>query len=240
MDINKYIRNIPSTFQGKQAISLALLFVSVAIIGLLLAASLGFFSQTESEETPILDRPFKAFIDTSNNTMHVLNRSNFITILDMETLLPIDILRFDEGVTDMAFNQNVQKIYTIDDRENTLTIIDVKRKEREVISVGLGPTQILLNTIDNKVYVLNHRSGDISVIDGFSDKIVATILIEGETDAINILPGLNILYAISSKDKILTIIDMNRNNTRVVSHLDFRPSIIFVTPSGSGLLQSTS
>jgi YVTN family beta-propeller protein len=77
------------------------------------------------------------------------------------------------------------------------------------IAVGSKPFGIAVNTKTNKLYVTNTGSNDISVIDGASNAVVATI-----TDpnavlpiAVAVNPTTNTIYVANSQSNNVTVID---------------------------------
>ncbi len=88
------------------------------------------------------------------------------------------------------------------------------------IQVGNGPTGVAANSDTNKIYVANHRSGTISVIDGSSNSVIATVSSEG--DAITTNPATNMIYA-SSGSAVYVINGSNNNvaNTIGISNNGF-------------------
>lgn len=78
-----------------------------------------------------------------------------------------------------------------------------------IIPVGNTPIAVAVNATTNKIYIVNRGSDDLSVIDGTTNSVVATITdpraVAPVTVAVN--PATNTIYVANSQSKNLTVID---------------------------------
>ncbi len=94
------------------------------------------------------------------------------------------------------------------------------------ISVGTKPAGVAVNTTTNKLYVANTGSNDISVIDGASNSVVATI-----TDpnavlpvAVAVNPTTNTIYVANSQSNNVTVIDSATDSVTATIPVGTAPS----------------
>jgi YVTN family beta-propeller protein len=77
------------------------------------------------------------------------------------------------------------------------------------IAVGTKPVGVIVNTTTNKIYVANSGSNDVSVIDGASNSVVATITDPNAVApvAVAVNSTTNTIYVANSQSNNLTVID---------------------------------
>src|SRR5260370_15953182 len=74
----------------------------------------------------------------------------------------------------VAVNPSTHKAYAVDERDGNVVVMNSAGTTRTV-KVGANPIALAIDRKTNKIYVANTGSGSISVIDGASDDVVATI-----------------------------------------------------------------
>jgi YVTN family beta-propeller protein len=73
-------------------------------------------------------------------------------------------------------NGKMNTVYVVNSKSNTVSVISGDNNTKLVdIPVGDNPSDIAVNTFTNTVYVSNRNSGGLSVIDSYSDMVVAGI-----------------------------------------------------------------
>ena len=75
------------------------------------------------------------------------------------------------AVLDLA----THKAYVVDTQKDSVSVVG---STSVAINVGRGPIALALNAVTHRVYVANHGSGTVSVIDGKSDQVIATIPVD--------------------------------------------------------------
>jgi YVTN family beta-propeller protein len=78
----------------------------------------------------------------------------------------------------IVFNPASQKVYVVDTSRDSISVIPATSQTSQTINVGRAPIAIAVNTVTGRVYVANHDSGSVSVIDGKSDQVIATIPVD--------------------------------------------------------------
>jgi DNA-binding beta-propeller fold protein YncE len=89
-----------------------------------------------------------------------------------------------KGVHGIAIASDLGKAYISNGRDSSVTIIDLNSLAfRSKVSVtGQNPDAILYDQFSQKVFVYNGRSSNATVIDALSDKVVATIKLDGKPE----------------------------------------------------------
>jgi YVTN family beta-propeller protein len=116
----------------------------------------------------------------------------------------------------IALNRAANKAYVVDPGHNAVAILDVAGHSAKSVSVGDDPVAIAFNPANNRVYVANNRGGTVSVLDGRTDAVVATLNVGKLPYAIAANPGENKVYVSNTFSNLLTIIDGVTNKTKTV------------------------
>ena len=83
--------------------------------------------------------------------------------------------------------------------------------------MGDDPLAIAVNSVTNRVYVLNTTSGTVSVLDGKTDAVVATVNVGKWPYVLAANPAENKVYVSNIFSNVITIIDGVTNTTKTVS-----------------------
>jgi DNA-binding beta-propeller fold protein YncE len=89
-----------------------------------------------------------------------------------------------KGVHGIAIASDINKVYISNGRDSSVTIIDLKSLafKLKVSVTGQNPDAILYDQFSHKVFVYNGWSSNATVIDALSDKVVATITLDGKPE----------------------------------------------------------
>jgi YVTN family beta-propeller protein len=79
------------------------------------------------------------------------------------------------------------------------------------IPVGTSPVGLAVNDNTNTIYVANHESNTVSVIDGGTNAVVATIPVGPGPGPILAYVPANLIYVNNTGDRTMTVIDGNSN-----------------------------
>jgi YVTN family beta-propeller protein len=123
-----------------------------------------------------LDEKGPTYMVFSGANMYVANRgSNTVSVIDEHNNTKIkDIAVVQPGyMALMGAGSNTPKIYVANEgSRHTVSVIDVQNNTKiKDIVVGQSPQYIAASAFD-MIYVANEGSNTVSVIDGFSDKVV--------------------------------------------------------------------
>jgi len=82
------------------------------------------------------------------------------------------------------------------------------------VPVGKSPDFVAVNSVTNRIYVSNSGDGTVSVVDGATNTVIATITVGGQPLGIAVNPGTNMVYValFAGLDSKVDVID-GRSNT---------------------------
>ena len=106
----------------------------------------------------------------------------------------------------LAFNPTTHRLYAVDQDGNRVIVVD-RHGTRSSIPVGHAPNCIVVDAAVNRIYVVNTGSGNISVIDGSTDRVVKTLPGEEHPYAIGFDAALHRAYVTNTYSNKVTIID---------------------------------
>lgn len=136
------------------------------------------------------------------------------------------------GVT---VNPSTHKAYAVDERDGNVMVIDSAGTMRTV-KVGDNPIALAIDRKTNKIYVANTGSGSISVIDGASDNVVATIPGEAHPYAVAVNEVTGTVYVTNTYSDAVTVIDVHTDTAHPLNvggadgiAIDSRTNTIFLT-----------
>ena len=143
------------------------------------------------------------------------------------------------GITDIATNQNTNKIYAVG--SGTVTVIDgvTDTISTTIPIVGAGFVDVNSNT--NKIYVTNSGCNCVYVIDGSTNQILTTIDISFTPRDLAVNPVTNMIYVPSTGYDcsircgpvgMLEVIDGNTNTViTTINHLSPQLTSVVVNPT---------
>src|ERR1700694_1225877 len=108
----------------------------------------------------------------------------------------------------VAINPSTHKAYAVDERDGTVVVMNSAGTTRTV-KVGANPIALAIDRKTNKIYVANTGGGSISVIDGVSDDVVATIPGEAHPYAIAVNDITGTVYVTNTYSDAVTVIDVH-------------------------------
>lgn len=106
----------------------------------------------------------------------------------------------------VAFNPANRSFYAVDQDGNRVLVIGLEGK-RTSIEVGKQPNAIAIDPGADRIYVVNAGSGNVSVIDGARNRVMATLATDKRPYAIGIDDALHRAYATNTFSDKITVID---------------------------------
>jgi len=91
----------------------------------------------------------------------------------------------------------------------------------KTVTVGTAPNGISTNTTTNVVYVSNTGTNTVSVIDGASNTVTATIITGNAPGPIAVYVPANLIFVYNTKDKTMSIIDGYTNTVNKTEAVPF-------------------
>jgi len=113
----------------------------------------------------------------------------------------------------LGFNTATQRLYAVDQDADRVLVLD-KTGTQSSIPVGKQPNAIAIDPDIDRIYVVNAGSGSVSVIDGRSDRVVATAPTDTRPYAIGIDTSLHRAYVTNTFSNKVTVIDDATNEAQ--------------------------
>jgi YVTN family beta-propeller protein len=117
----------------------------------------------------------------------------------------------------IVLNPASNKVYAVDPGHHAVAIIDVAAHTSSRVKVGDDPLAIAVNSVTGRVYVLNTTSGTVSVLDGKTDAVIATVNVGKWPYVLAANPAENKVYVSNIFSNAITIIDGVTNITKTVN-----------------------
>jgi YVTN family beta-propeller protein len=113
----------------------------------------------------------------------------------------------------LGFNSTTHRLYAVDQDGNRVLVID-KGGTQSSIAVGRQPNSIAIDPATNRVYVVNAGSGNVSVVDGSSDAVIATVPTDARPYAIGIDASLHRSYVTNTFSNKITVVEGTNNSAQ--------------------------
>ncbi len=121
-------------------------------------------------------------VDSAAQRLYVTRGTHVMVIDTAKNAVVGDIVN-TPGVHGVALAPKLNKGFTSNGRENTVTVFDLKTlKETGRIAVGKNPDAILYDPATNRVFTFNGSSNDITVVDAGAGKVIGTIPVGGKPE----------------------------------------------------------
>ena len=99
------------------------------------------------------------------------------------------------------------KFYAVNTSKDTVTVLDRNGHFDSRIPVGKEPVSLASNPDTNRIYVANSGSGNVSVIDGHTDKVIATVPVGESPYVMAVNRPANKVYVSRTFSDVTVIID---------------------------------
>ncbi len=110
-------------------------------------------------------------------------------------------------------------IYVANSGSNTVSIIDGSNRVLSNITVGLKPTDVATDTVEEGLnsfaFVANTDSNTISVIDTRVNKVIDNVTVGDQPGSIVLNPMTNRLYVANSDSNTVSVIDYFMSNNQI-------------------------
>ena len=113
-----------------------------------------------------------------------ISRGTRVMVVDPAKGSVISEIPNTPGIHGIALAQDLNKGFTSNGRENSVTVFDLKTlKETDRIKIeGENPDAILYDPASKRVFTFNGRSKNATVIDATNNKVVATVPLDGKPE----------------------------------------------------------
>jgi YVTN family beta-propeller protein len=142
----------------------------------------------------------------------------------------------------IIFSPATGKIYAVDTNHGAVQIYKAAGKQMHRVSVGAAPVSIAVNGANGRVYVANAGDGTVSVIDGHSDAVVATVLVGSHPYSIAADPATGKIYVTHTFGDQLSIldgatnkvVDLNTGSSDLIA-INSRTGMVYLLGYGSAV-----
>jgi YVTN family beta-propeller protein len=141
------------------------------------------------------------------------------------------------------------KLFVSNERDGTVTAIDVNSGKTDTIKTGASPVAMILNRAQTKLYVSNSCGDTVTVLDTATNKAIATILLrigdlkglQGATPLGSALsPDESTLYVALADANAVAVVDLNGNRLKGFIPAGWGPTAALVSPDGTHLFVSNA
>lgn len=123
-------------------------------------------------------------VDESGGRIFV-SHGNIVQVIDEKDGKLLGTIPDTKGVHGIAIAADQNKAFISNGRDSSVTIIDLKSLAfiTKVPVTGLNPDAIIYDPFSHKVFAYNGRTSNATVIDAVSNKVVATIKLDGKPES---------------------------------------------------------
>ncbi len=108
----------------------------------------------------------------------------------------------------IVFNPANRKVYAVDQAHATVSVIDTAGQTVRSVPVGSAPVSIAVDSVSGQAYVANAGDGTVSIIDGISDKVLATVAVGAHPYSIAANPRAGLVYVSHTFSNRTTVLDV--------------------------------
>lgn len=109
-----------------------------------------------------------------------------------------------------------------------------------VPTTGFSPSALAVNTVTNKIYVLNQSSGTVDVLDGATNSIVATVSVSSSISRLAVNENTNKVYVIDPFAGRMSVIDGATNTVTASVNFGVRIGVLAINPVTNRVYVTTS
>jgi YVTN family beta-propeller protein len=144
-------------------------------------------------------------LDPGSNKLYQSHGTQ-VNILDRTTGDSLGVILNTTGVHGIAFADELGKGYTSNGKLNNVTVFDLKTDSiLNQIATGQDPDDIVYEPYSKKIITCDAHSNDLSIIDPVTDKVIATVPVEGNPERVVSNDNGKIYVNIESKNEIAVI-----------------------------------
>lgn len=166
----------------------------------------------------------------------------YISLFGTSTLQPLHITDGSLGSSvnvgsypyGVVYNSQGNTVYTANDMNNTVSVINTVNGTTTAITVGSHPQSLVLNSDGTLLYVANTTDKTINVIDTTTNTVMKTYSVGVLPKNITLSPEGTKLYSVSSSSSTVTIINLT-NDTITTFSAGAAGYSVAISPEGTKL-----
>jgi len=134
-------------------------------------------------------------VDVETNTIYVANaRSNNINVIDGATNRVINVIPLAIDIGGLAVDSRLDRLYVTITSMDRLAVWEKGKVVGEIL-VGRHPTDVAVNEMTGRIYVVNHVDSSLSVVDAESRQVLAMVSLNLRPQGVSVDTGRNVIYA---------------------------------------------
>jgi DNA-binding beta-propeller fold protein YncE len=123
-----------------------------------------------------------ATVDSDARRLYV-SHGTHVVVLDADTQAIVGDIPDTQGVHGIAIASEFGRGFVSDGRANNITMFDLKTlKTLETIPAGTNPDAIIYDPASKRVFAMNGRSANITVVNAADGKVVGTVAVGGKLE----------------------------------------------------------
>ena len=194
------------------------------VVAILFLACQSLHGQTLLDTVLVGYEPAAVAVNPATNMVYVVNSyDNTVSVMNAANDTVVATVNVGNQPEGLVVNPNTNRIYVVN-AEGTVTFIDGNTNKPQTIQVGGYPWDIAINTATNRIYVTNYGDGTVSVIDGATNLVAATIPVRNGPGALAINTATNKIYVCNWSENTISVIDGAANT-------DLGPILVGNTPN---------
>jgi YVTN family beta-propeller protein len=107
----------------------------------------------------------------------------------------------------IVFNSANRKVYAVDQAHAAVSVIDTAGQTVRSVEVGTAPVSIAVDSVSGRAYVANSGDGTVSIVDGISDKVLATVAVGAHPYSIAANSRTGMVYVSHTFSDRTTVVD---------------------------------
>ena len=130
----------------------------------------------------------------------------------------------------MAANPATDKVYAVSAGNALATVISGRSHATITLRTGEIPCAVAVDSSSGRAFVANYASGDVTVIDGVDDSVVATVNAGAHPQSIAVDSSNHKVFVISTQEGTTTVLDGGNNSVLGTVRTGQAPFAIAVNP----------
>lgn len=143
-------------------------------------------------------------VDPDAHRLYVSHGSHMLVVDETSGKVVGDILD-TMGIHGIALATDLGKGFTSNGTENTVSVVDLKtlKTETKIKTTGMNPDSIIYDPMTKRVFTMNGRSNNSTVIDATNGNVVGTVDLGGKPEEPNLDGKGNLFVNLEDKSEIM-------------------------------------
>jgi YVTN family beta-propeller protein len=150
-------------------------------------------------------------IDSAGKRLYVSHGTE-VVVIDTSSNAVIGHIADTQGVHGMAIVPALNRGFTSNGRENTVSVVDLKTLQTlSKVQTGANPDAILYEPTRKEIYALNHTGHSVTAFDAATGNVTATIPLPGTAETGQPDPGLGRVFVNIEDKGSVAVIDVAKH-----------------------------